>query len=142
MFFKDKVMSDLLQKFRDFHDTEEGKKSIEEFRLKLKRAAEHEERWVERMWGGIQGNIDNSIERLLTWYESDKYRDREYKMCYEPRETLLWVLFGVAEKYGTECSEGEIREFANTFTGNMRRIGSYVIQVMVGQGSVIRIDKV
>lgn len=135
-------MSDLLQKLRDFLATEEGKKSIEEFHLKLEREAEHKERWTERMWNRIQGDIDNSIEKLLTWYESDKYRDREYGMGYEPREDLLWVLFDVAEKYGTECSEDEIREFANTFTGGMRRIGSYVIQVMIGQGSVIRIDKV
>ncbi len=135
-------MSDLLKKLKDFIDTEEGKKSIAEFHLKLEREAQHEERWVERMWNRIHGDVDDSIEKLLTWYGSDKYRDREYKMCYEPREELLWVLFSVAEKYGTECSEDEIREFANTFTGNMRRIGSYVIQVMIGQGSVIRIDKV
>ena len=142
MFFKDKVMSDLLQKFRDFHDTEEGKKSIEEFRLKLKRAAEHEERWVERMWVRIKDNVDGSIEHMLKWYNSDKYRDREYRMCYEPREDLLWVLYDVEQKYGNECTEDEIREFANTFTGGMMRIGSYVIQVMCGQGSVIRIDKI
>jgi hypothetical protein len=135
-------MSDLLQKFRDFHDTEEGKKSIEEFRLKLKRAAEHEERWVERMWVRIKDNVDGSIEHMLKWYNSDKYRDREYRMCYEPREDLLWVLYDVAQKYGNECTEDEIREFANTFTGGMMRIGSYVIQVMCGQGSVIRIDKI
>lgn len=135
-------MCDLLEKLIDFLATEEGEKSIEEFHLKLEREAEHKERWIERMWNRIQGDIDNSIEKLLTWYESDKYRDREYGMGYEPREDLLWVLFDVAEKYGTECSEDEIREFANTFTGGMRRIGSYVIQVMIGQGSVIRIDRV
>lgn len=135
-------MSKMLQELRDFLNTEEGKKSIEEFHLKLERKAEHKERWIDRMWGRIQGDIDGSIEKLLTWYESDKYRDREYHMGYEPREDLLWVLMGVAEKYGEECTENEVETYANMFTGDMRRIGSYVIQIMIGQGSVIRIDKV
>lgn len=115
---------------------------LEEYVLSLGRQAEHEERWVERMWYRIQNDIDGSIEKLLTWYESDKYRDREYKMGYEPRESLLWVLVGVAEKYGAGCTENELETYANMFTGDIHRIGSYVIQVMNGQGSVIRIDKV
>jgi hypothetical protein len=140
--FKDKVMSDLVDGLKNFLNTEEGKKSIEEFRLKIEREEAHSNRWVERMWVRIKDDVDVSIEHMLKWYDSDKYRDREYRMCYEPREDLLWVLYDVAQKYGNECTEDEIREFANTFTGGMMRIGSYVIQVMCGQGSVIRIDKI
>ena len=132
----------MLQELKDFLDTEEGKKSIEEFHLKLEREAEHKERWIERMWNRIQGDVDGSIEKLLTWYESDKYRDREYRIGYEPREDLLWVLMGVAGKYGEECTDNEIETYANMFTSDMRKIGSYVIQIMDGQGSVIRLDKV
>jgi hypothetical protein len=123
-------------------NSEEGKKSIEKFRLKLEREQAHTNRWIERMWFHIKDDVDGSIEHMLKWYDSDKYRNREYHMCYEPRETLLWVLFDVAQKYGNECTEDEIRKYANTFTGEMMRIGSYVIQVMFGQGSAIRIDKI
>lgn len=131
-----------IKKLRDFLNSEEGKKSIEEFALKLRREDEHKERWVDRMWNRIKDDIDGSIEHLLNWYESDKYRDREYKMGYEPREQLLWVLLDVAQKHGRLCVEKEVEIYANMFTGGMYGLGSYIIQVMNGQGSVIRIDKI
>jgi hypothetical protein len=100
--------------------------------------------WIERMKLRIEGDIDSSIERLLEWYESDKYRNREYARGYQPRETLLWLLLDYAVIYGEMClDDSEIYEtYGNAFTGGMYRIGSYVIQVMHGQGSVIRIDKI
>ena len=93
------------------------------------------------MWNRIKDDIDGSIEHLDNWYESDKYRDREYKMGFEPREKLFWVLLGVAEKYGSEVGD-EYEIYANPFTGEMYKLGSYIIQVMHGQGSVIVIDKI
>jgi hypothetical protein len=135
-------MTDLIQKLEDFFDSDVGKKSVVEFNLRQERLELHEQRWVEKMWYRIQNNIDDSIQRLLNWYNSDKYRNREYRMSYEPRESLLWVLFDVAKKYGNDCTEHEIEEFTNIFTGEIMRIGSYVIQVMHGQGSVIKIDKI
>lgn len=122
-----------------FFDSEEGKKSMDEWLEKLQREELHLQRWVDRVWDRIKDDIDGSIERLLNWYESDRYRDREYKMCYEPREALLWVLLDCARKYGKECDD---ESYANVFTGKMYVIGSFVIQVMHGQGSVIRIDKI
>jgi hypothetical protein len=135
-------MENFFEELKSILNTEEGKRGLEEFRFKIEREEAHNNRWVDRVWNHIHLDINGSIDRILMWYESDTYRNREYAMCYEPRETLLWVLYDVAEKYGNECTEDEIRKFANSFTGGMRRIGSYVIQVMVGQGSVIKIDKI
>ena len=132
----------MIDKLRDFLDSEEGKKSMQEYFEKLKREELHLQRWVDRMWNRIKDDIDGSIEHLLNWYESDKYRDREYKMGFQPREELLWVLLDVAQKHGRLCTEKEVEIYANMFTGAMYVIGSYVIQVMHGQGSVIRIDKI
>lgn len=128
-----------IKKLRDFLDSEEGKKSMEKFALKIQREDEHKERWIDRMWDRIKDDIDGSIEHMCDWYESDKYRGREYKMGYEPRERLLWVLFGCAGKYGKECTDDS---YANMFTGEMYYLGSYVIQIMHGQGSALRIDKI
>ena len=135
-------MSEMLDKLKAFLNSPEGQKSLEEFANKLTRERELADTWVERMWSRIKDDIDGSIEHLLNWYESDKYRDREYKMGFEPRETLLWVLLEIAEKYGRECTQEEIDVYANMFTGDMFVLGSYIIQVMNGQGSVIRIDKI
>jgi hypothetical protein len=102
----------------------------------------HSRRWRDKMWDRIKDNVDESIERILKWYESDRYRDREYKMGIEPREQLLWVLLEVAIVYGSDPSEEELETFENTFTGEIAKIGSYVIQSLYGQGSAIRIDKI
>jgi len=134
-------MENLAERFKEFLESEEGQKSIEEYGLKIKREEEYRERWVDRMWNRIKDDVDGSIERLDNWYGSDKYRDREYRKGREPREQLFWILLGVAEKYGSEVGD-DYEIYANMFTGEMYKIGSYVIQVMHGQGSVIRIDKI
>ena len=71
-------------------------------------------------------------------YYSYEYVKREYKLGYEPREPLLWLMFRYAQKYGKECNN---KTYFNMFTGEAYYLGSYVIQVMHGQGSVLRIDK-
>ena len=100
----------------EYLDSEEGRKDIEKYVEKLAKDLAHKDRWVERMWVRIKGDIDGSIEHMLRWYESDKYRDREYGMGFQPREELLWVLFGVAETHGEECTDEEVDLYANTFT--------------------------
>lgn len=130
-----------LQLLRDHLNSEEGKRSIKEYFDKIELIEQHDARWADRMYERIKDNIDESIEHLLKWYDSDRYRNREYKMGYEPRERLLWVLLDVAEKYGRRATEDEWDIYGNTFTGMIYIFGSYAIQVMIGQGSVIRIDK-
>jgi hypothetical protein len=94
------------------------------------------------MWERIQPDIDGSIGHMLKWYNSDTYRDREYSKGYQPREELLWVLFGVAETHGEECTDEEVDLYANTFTRSIYKLGSYAIQIMDGQGSIIAIDEI
>jgi hypothetical protein len=130
-----------IEEMEAFFESPEGKESLEKFAEKIRREQEHRDRWVDRMWDRIKDDIDGSIERLDNWYSSDKYRDREYRRGYEARERLFWVLLGVAEMYGIACDEKEYEIYANQFTGEMYKLGSYYIQVMYGQGSVIRIDK-
>jgi hypothetical protein len=91
----------------------------------------------------LKEDIDGSIDHMLKWYNSDTYRDREYNKGYQPREEkLLWVLFGVAEVHGEECTDEEVDLYANTFTRSIYKLGSYAIQIMDGQGSIIAIDKI
>ena len=131
-----------IEKINEFFDSPEGQKSFEKFAEKLKREQEHKDRWIDRMWERIQSDTDGSIDRMLRWYNSDPYRDREYNKGYQPREELLWVLFGVAEIHGEECTDEEVDLYANTFTRAIYKLGSYAIQIMDGQGSIIAIDKI
>lgn len=125
-------------KFEEFLNSEEGKESIERFAEKLEREHAHKERWVEKFKSRCEDNLDLAIESLLSKYDSDDYVNREYRLGYEPRETLLWLVWEYAEKY---CKECEDESYANPFTGGMYYIGSYVIQIMHGQGSVLKITK-
>jgi hypothetical protein len=129
----------LLDNLTAFLETEEGQRSIEEFGKQLNQEAEARDRQVERFKKYSEGRLDEVLEKIITKYDSDEYVCREYQLGYEPRETLLWVALGYAEKYCTPCED---LKYSNPFTGEMYYIGSYVIQVMHGQGSVIRIDKI
>ena len=126
----------------EYLDSEEGRKDMEKYVEKLAKDLAYTDRWVERMWERIQPDIDGSIDHMLKWYNSDTYRDREYDKGYQPREELLWVLFGVAENHGEECTDEEVDLYANTFTRSIYKLGSYAIQIMDGQGSIIAIDKI
>ena len=136
------MISPIVQKMIDYLNSELGNERIEAIVIKNAKKIAHSRRWRDRMWDRIKANVDESIERILKWYESDRYRDREYKMGIEPREQLLWVLLDVATVYGSDPSEEELEAFENTFTGEIAKIGSYVIQSLYGQGSAIRIDKI
>lgn len=131
--------SNLLDRLTAFLKTEEGQRSIEEFGKKLNRETEHSDRQVERFKKYSEDRLDEVLEKIIDKYDSDKYVRREHQLGYEPRENLLWVALGYAEKYCPPCKE---EQYLNMFTGEAFYIGSYVIQVMYGQGSVIRIDKI
>ena len=126
----------------EYLDSEEGRKDMEKYVEKLAKDLAHTDRWVDRMWERTKEDIDGSIDHMLKWYNSDTYRDREYDKGYQPREELLWVLFGVAENHGEECTDEEVDLYANTFTRSIYKLGSYAIQIMDGQGSIIAIDKI
>jgi hypothetical protein len=128
----------MLENLKAFLETDEGKESIERWGEKLRRADEHKDRWAEKFKQRCESDMDGSIEKLLAKYDSKEYRDKEYSKGREPMEDLLWVALEYAEKYCKECTD---EKYLNMFTGSAYYIGSYVIQVMHGQGSVIRIDK-
>ena len=88
----------------------------------------------------VESDLDAAIEKILAKYDSREYIERELKLgYYEPRETLLWLAFQYAQKYCKECDD---EHYLNVFTAEAYYIGNYVIQLMHGQGSVIRIRKI
>jgi hypothetical protein len=120
-------------------ESEEGKASMKRFVEKMANRYTVRQRWVEKIHTHYGTDIDVLTEKLMDKYYSDAYRDKEYYKCHcEPREELLWLLMEYAETYGKKCKN---KKYYNDFTGVAYYLGSYVIQTMHGQGSVIRIDK-
>jgi hypothetical protein len=132
-------MNQQLELLKKHLESDEGKASMKRFVEKMANRYTVRQRWVEKIHTYYGNDIDSLTEKLMDKYYSDVYRDREYYKCKcEPREPLLWVLMEYAETYGEECKD---ENYFNDFTGDAYYLGSYVIQTMHGQGSVIRIDK-
>ena len=128
----------MLEQLKNFLDSEEGKKSVSEFAKKYARDLDHKARWVEKFKERCEGDLNGSLKKLMDKYYSDEYRNREHKMHVEPREPLLWLAYEYSSKY---CKPYRGKKHWNMFTADAYHFGSYVIQLMIGQGSALRIDK-
>lgn len=120
-------------------DSPEGKKSMNDYVQKLIEEDRRRDRNVERFKARCENDLDGTLEKLMDKYYSDEYVRREHKIGYEPREKLLWLAYSYATKY---CKPCEDEKYHNMFTADAYYIGTYVIQLMVGQGSALRIDKI
>jgi len=127
-----------LNKFREILDTPETEAKINSYVSRLISSRERLADRIKRFHVIYHDKLDSVIERLTKKYNSKAYIKREMKLGYEPRETLLWFIFEYAKIYGQPCED---EAYLNEFTGEAYYLGSYVIQVMYGQGSVLRIDK-
>lgn len=95
---------------------------------------------VQRFKEKAEPDLNAAMEKILAKYSSKEYVKREMDLgYYEPRETLLWLAFDYAEQYCKECDD---KHYHNMFTSAAYYFGNYVIQLMHGQGSVIRVDKI
>lgn len=128
-----------------FLESEEGKESMRKFWQEKEDQAKLYASQVERFYQKHKANMPAIIEKIIDKYESDKYVRKEYKLGYQPREDLYWVLESIASKYGTEVklNKKNAKKYPqlNMFTGSAYLFEGYLFQVMHGQGSVVRIDK-
>lgn len=127
-----------IQNFNEYLSSPEGKKATEKYFQKIANEKAILEYQLEKFHNLYKDRLDEVIEHVQKKYESDEYYLKEIKMGFEPRQKLYSFLFGYAEKYSTECRE---EQYYNEFTGIAYYLGSYVIQVIHGQGSAIIFEK-
>lgn len=132
-------LKESLEKTKAWLDSEEGQRSVDEYLLAEQKREEIVTSQIERFREKCEHRLDEVIERIRKKYESDEYVRKEYKLGFEPREDLYWLILYYAKKYCTECKE---EKYLNCFTGEAYYVGSYVIQVMHGQGCVIKLEKI
>jgi hypothetical protein len=133
----------MLEKLKEYLESEEGKKETEEYLSKIKIKEERYDKQLERFhlrYYSISQFTD-FVEKVILKYDSDKYRDFWYRKGIEPPEVLYWFLFHYAKKYGRVCSDLEYETYGNMFTTAMYFVNGYYIYRMDGQGSIIQIDK-
>lgn len=131
-------MNSTLQWLKEHLETEEGKESIRKFAQKIGADQKVRNRWIEKFRVRCESDLDGALEKLTSKYYSEEYRNREHKMNVEPREPLLWLMWDYARTYCKECKD---KRYFNMFTAEAYYIGSYVISIMHGQGSVLAINK-
>lgn len=132
-------MSNLtLQRLKEHLESEEGKASMKRFVEKLHNKQIVRDRWVEKFKERCESDLNGALEKLMDKYYSNEYLKRENKIGCEPREPLLWLAWEYAETY---CKPYRGKKYTNIFTSDAYHFGSYIIQRMDGQGSVLRIDK-
>lgn len=129
----------LLEKLKAHLESEEGKKSMEEYVRKMARIRELRDSWVERLHKNYSNRFSEILNKVIEKYDSDDYVKREYSLGYEPREPLFSLFFEYAEKYGRECTEVEWELYGNMFTGELYCCNGYYFNMMHGQGTVIKV---
>ena len=131
----------LIKNFMRILNSPEGKALAKAYWTKYEREQKNTADWVERLKYHYGDNMDSIIEKLLSKYKSEKYRDKEYKQGCQPREKLLWLVWEYATKYGKKCPNDIYNIYSNSFTRDMFIVGSYVVQIMYGLGAALRFDK-
>ena len=116
----------------------EGKTSIEKWAEEERKKEEIITARIEQFHTKYHDKLDAVLERLMAKYYSVEYSTKEYRIGYEPRESLLWFVFEYATRYCEPCDD---ETYFNVFTGSAYYVGSYVMQVIYGQGSALLIDK-
>lgn len=127
-----------IERLEKYFESEEGKNHISKWAKEYARNLDHQARWVEKFKERCEGDLDGAIEKLMDKYHSDDYIDREHRCNVQPRETLLWLAYEYARIH---CKQYRGKKYSNMFTADARHFGSYIIQLMMGQGSALRIDK-
>lgn len=100
---------------------------------------------IEKFHNKYKDNIDSVIEKIKSKYESKEYISKHYARGREPQTKLYWFLINYAKVHGepiTKIQNYHLLQYGNTFTREMYKLGSYVLQIMDGQGSVVHIDKI
>lgn len=131
-------LNNRIENFKKNLSSPEGKKSTEEYFQKIANKRAILEYQLEKFHNLYKNRLDEVIEHIQKKYQSDAYRDKEYRLGREPMEDLYSFLFDYAEKYSVVCRE---KQYYNDFTGSAYYLGSYVIQVIHGQGSAIIFEK-
>lgn len=130
-------MSTMLERLKDVLDSPEGQKIIDDYVLTLERNEKQFERNYERIVRIVNNiGLSNFIRKCYAWYDSDEYVKREYSLGYQPREPLYYLIHEYFRLNGVETDEG-----LNMFIDVNYKIDGWLVGMMHGQGSVVKIQK-
>lgn len=126
---------ELIKKFQDFAQNDEFWEEIEK---RESRRIEFYERYVKKIMSLPKKKREELIQKIINKYDSDEYVKREYRLGYQPRETLFSIIYYWAANYGQEIEN----EDENDYFPVERYIVDDNIKVVAiyGQGTKINVS--
>lgn len=134
-------MDSIIEKLKAYIDSPEGKESRRRY---VESQRFYYEVYLPKWIGKVEKKInqygeDTVIEYLINKYRNDEYRNREYRCGREPDERLFYLLLNYARE---KCKPSDEDEHWGNFVAEVYYIGSYIIQLCVGQGSFVAFKKI
>ena len=130
-------MGNVVESLKKYLESDEYKKRFEEETKKERFLGQWKEHWIEKLHNLTVGQRIELIRKCIKKYDSDEYKDKEYKKGRFPENTLFYMLDDYAEKYG------EPLYIENDVCISKYLIdGKFIIECVCGQGSVINVKEI
>lgn len=126
----------MLQELKNFFESDEEKKYIEDYFKKIKLKRKIHNKQLRRL---KKENFHSFLEKIIKKYKSKEYQDRYWDKGFEPENSLYYFLFDWVAKYGRNCSPKEWKKYSNTFTNSLFYYEEYYFLWLNGQGSYVQI---
>lgn len=131
-----------LEAFTKLLDSEEGKKSMNEFFTKQEFKKKQEIESYERFNKKCDAfKFQTFVDKVIAKYATKEYVERWWSRGRESQESLFWFLAGYAKHFGREASRKEYEAYGNTFTSVIYYKYGYFFNEMQGQGCAIEVVK-
>lgn len=130
--------NNILQNLKNFLDSEEGKKSMDAFRAKMRRQEGIVGKAASYIDSLEQSDFESKLKRQIEKHDSD-YEDKCYKKGYMPHaNNVISLLFEAAEIRGEQYPE-ILDEFDASFGASTIVYKEHYFNWIHGQGTVLRI---
>lgn len=129
-----------LKDLTDFLDTEEGKKSIKEFGVKLKREGDFKKRWVDKFTKTLKSKTDEELNILFEKFNIHAIKRAEilYKQHIDGQTSLCNPLLEAFEELGVEAPDDAYGMFSSCIF-DWR---GYRMEMYCGQGCFYSLTKI
>ena len=130
-------MESIFEGLKKYLESDEYKKRFEEETQKQSFLGQWKERWIEKLHNLTVGQRIELIRKCIKKYDSDEYKDKEYKKGRFPENTLFYILDDYAEKYGEPLYiENDV------CISKYLLDGKFIIECICGQGSAINVTEI
>ena len=130
-------MGSIVEALEKYLERDEFKQRLEEENKRELFLNSWKDRWIEKIHSLTVEQRADVIRKCIKKYDSEEYKDKEYKKGRFPENTLFDMLDDYAEKYG------EPLYIENDVCVSKYLIdGKFIIECFDGQGSVINVKEI